>query len=766
MTKISSSLHIYAGLGPTGLPKNTATADNRQRTLEQTAQGMSEGIAPKSQIKEVFWRSRLLSLCITKNNRNRSPNEEAGGPARHATRNASALLTSVPADRLTSAPADIQMRIVSMLSDEACRNYRLLNTHANSIVTRLIRSAHVDSPESLERKLQSPDIDRITLLSIAGHSFTDANLEALPATLTALFLKDCIQVTDQGVSTALQRLPALQKLSLSGCQNLTSQGLAEALQDRPNLQHLDLSGCRNLTDQGLAAALHNKPDLQHLNLSGCRNLTDHGLVEALQNKPNLQHLSLSGLERLLDYSLVTALANKPNLQHLDLSGCLNLTDRGLDTVLQDKLNVHHLNLSGCRNLSFLGINTAIQNQPNIKHLDLSRCRNLTELGLAAALRNKPDLEYLNLSRCPKLSGFGLAGPLQERHNLRYLDLSACRNLTSQGLAAALRNKLDLQHLHLSENSQINDQDLATALLNVPNLRHINLSRCAGLRTINLPLHHLEDLDVSNCDNLMAIQPAEGSFPALAHLNLSSCNRIDSTALNALLKSCPSLGKLNISFCENLAEVALSGMNALENVEASHCTGLTTLRLENHPALKRISLTNNESLVNLIAGNLPALEELDLSRNARPQGETNSHVLNGVLQNAGTNLKLLNLQGRIPSDETMPDLRLFAGLNQLDISNANISGSSLLGRLPRSLKTLKISDTGITDRHLSDVLRMQRHLEHLDVHRSNNLTSAGLRPLRRNFPFTLQHLDVRGCQKLTVEAISKLQAVIPNVIFDE
>lgn len=189
MTKIFGSLHIYAGLGPTGLPKNTATADNRQRTPEQTAQDMPEGGAPKSRVGEILWRSRLLSLCITKNNRNRPPIEGNGAPARHELRNDSTLLTNVSQNRLTSLPADIQMHILSMLPDEDWGNYRLLDTQANSIVTRLIQSAHVNSPASLARKLRSPDIDRMTLLSIAGDSFTDADLKALPATITALFLR-------------------------------------------------------------------------------------------------------------------------------------------------------------------------------------------------------------------------------------------------------------------------------------------------------------------------------------------------------------------------------------------------------------------------------------------------------------------------------------------------------------------------------------------------------------------------------------------------
>ncbi|WP_192804840.1 leucine-rich repeat domain-containing protein [Noviherbaspirillum aerium] len=347
-------------------------------------------------------------------------------------------------------------------------------------------------------------------------------------------------------------------------------------------------------------------------------------------------------------------------------------------------------------------------------------------------------------------------------SLEYLNLSQCQNLTDQGLAAALQRVPDLQHLDVSGCIRLTDQGIATALNHVPDLRHLNLSRCEGLRTVSLPLRRLEELDVSNCRHLLAIQAPEDGFPALARFNLSSCGEIVAAELTPLLQRCRSLAELNFSFCRNLAEVILSGMTALETIEARHCENLTTLRLDSHRILKKMNLAYNDSLVTVGVGNLPALEELDLSTNVQLGQETNRQMLDGVLQNAGTNLKRLNLKGRIPSDGAMPDLRLFAALDELDISRASIVGSSLSERLPPSLKILKISDTGITDRHLSGVLRKQRNLEHLEVHRSRNVTSAGLRPLRRNFPLTLQYLGVDGCTKLSTEAKAKLRAVIPDV----
>lgn len=204
---------------------------------------------------------------------------------------------------------------------------------------------------------------------------------------------------------------------------------------------------------------------------------------------------------------------------------------------------------------------------------------------------------------------------------------------------------------------------------------------------------------------------------------------------------------------------LSGLNALENFDARDCTDLQHLTIANNENLRKIDIGECFQLENLTMENLPALEDIDLSAYGRGVRRVDLRVL----QNVGTKIKTINVSGRYLNDETMPDLSSFAELDTLDLSRTRILGSSLPERLPPSLKTLRMSESRITDKRLSKVLTTCRELTHLDLSRSANITGAGLKPLRRQFPVTLQSLNIRDCAEVSNEAIEKLRSVLPGVI---
>lgn len=476
----------------------------------------------------------------------------------------------------------------------------------------------------------------------------------------------------------------------------------------------------NLEELNTAMGTYGNASMQSLVIRG-RFLRD----EHMMNLPaSLEHLDVSGCWHLTGEGLAQALRRLPNLRTLSLTGCSSLTNDGIREGLRHTPQLQKLSLARCQFLTEQGITDALQQVPQLQALDLSECASLTGTEITTALQDLPHLRQLNLSGCTSLTAVTLSSNLQD------LDLSACRRLTNIGLQEG--GPSALTRIDLSNCDRMSSTTLNPLLQNIPNLIHLDISWCNQLTNLVLPnLPRLEHLDASRCPGVTNAN--FNNQPAIKYLTLRGCNTLD--ALN------------------------LSGLNALENFDARDCTDLQHLTIANNENLRKIDIGECFQLENLTMENLPALEDIDLSAYGRGVRRVDLRVL----QNVGTKIKTINVSGRYLNDETMPDLSSFAELDTLDLSRTRILGSSLPERLPPSLKTLRMSESRITDKRLSKVLTTCRELTHLDLSRSANITGAGLKPLRRQFPVTLQSLNIRDCAEVSNEAIEKLRSVLPGVI---
>ncbi|KAK7107110.1 protein AMN1 homolog [Littorina saxatilis] len=116
---------------------------------------------------------------------------------------------------------------------------------------------------------------------------------------------------------------------------ITSAGVSSVSRSCPHLQVLYLRRCINLTDDGVVAVSHNCPQLRELNVGGCPRLTDVSLVALGENSSRLSSFNFS--KAAVTDSGVFSLVNgacSASLKEMDMSGCVQLTDEAVEGVVQ------------------------------------------------------------------------------------------------------------------------------------------------------------------------------------------------------------------------------------------------------------------------------------------------------------------------------------------------------------------------------------------------------------------------------------------------
>jgi len=122
--------------------------------------------------------------------------------------------------------------------------------------------------------------------------------------LTDLRLDGCVNVTDFGVQSLVKGCDALETLHLGDCYRLTDDAVvaiafalgtsSSATEYKPaTLRALSLQGCTQLTDRALQCICASNPDLHTLNLFGVANITNRAADRNLASLKRLRRLILS-----------------------------------------------------------------------------------------------------------------------------------------------------------------------------------------------------------------------------------------------------------------------------------------------------------------------------------------------------------------------------------------------------------------------------------------------------------------------------------------
>lgn len=203
--------------------------------------------------------------------------------------------------------------------------------------------------------------------------------------------------------------------------------------------------------------------------------------------------------------------------------------------------------------------------PNLKELNLNNCTSLVEVDDSAVYHE--NLVVLSLAGCYNLSVFPRTIALK---SAREINLSGCRMLnTFPEIGGEMESLtcLDLSRTAITE--------LPSSITFLSRLEDLKLSECENL--IYLPpciyeLHHLSQLDLHNCSELVTFPRwnAESHHTNLWHLNLRGCKK-----LREIPELPPKVEWVNADGCESLERFALLS-NTLERIKSSQIMACISL----------------------------------------------------------------------------------------------------------------------------------------------------------------------------------------------
>ncbi|XP_067674532.1 protein AMN1 homolog [Haliotis asinina] len=190
----------------------------------------------------------------------------------------------------------------------------------------------------------------LTLMCKRG-IISDSNITAvLHNRLQKLDLSES-EVTDAGLAK-LSKCPQLKKIDLNSIKEsrtaVTTQGITALSQFCRQLQVVYVRRCINLTDDAIIALSQNCPQLRDLNIGGCPNITDRTLTALGQYSHFLKSLNFSRANITDDgvFNLVNGTCAK-TLKEIHMDHCKHLTDEAVEAVTQFCPQINILLFHGC-----------------------------------------------------------------------------------------------------------------------------------------------------------------------------------------------------------------------------------------------------------------------------------------------------------------------------------------------------------------------------------------------------------------------------------
>ncbi|XP_060671005.1 disease resistance protein RGA2 [Ziziphus jujuba] len=455
-------------------------------------------------------------------------------------------------------------------------------------ITRLqnLQTLNVSYCENLQ-EIPSGITKMFNLRHLHIESDSDNTLHGMPGGLDQLTNLQRLSLLPQGSlrkqqnneSFFLHHISNLKTLDMIDIDDL--QHLPDGLKSFTCLQKLRISRCSKL--ESLSPGLNHLTSLQRLEIRFCDNLEmSNGGSDATipwQRFQSLSVLSLYGLPKLV--ALPEGLQQLTTLQEIEIFKCKNL-----EFLLEYVINLKKLSVVYCPKLKSLPEGIGSLETLEIRRCDpilLERCRddigdywplicNINQLILS------PVEEEEEHSRGEKVILFEESIPTNSESFFDHL--SKLKDLTFSRIE-------DLQHL-------------PDGLKRLTSLEYLMIEDCSKLQSLSPGLYHLTSLKqlyIFDCEEVEMMPNDDGSdaimwqhLQSLSVLTLWGLPKL--VALPQGLQQLTTLQQINISECENLEAV-------LENI--SNLKSLKKLVIENCPKLKSLPegidcLTSLETLI--------------------------------------------------------------------------------------------------------------------------------------------------------------------------
>lgn len=320
------------------------------------------------------------------------------------------------------------------------------------------------------------------------------------STLQSIKLDGCL-VTCSGLKAIGNWCVSLREMSLSKCFGVTDNGLSSLVQKHRDLQKLDITCCRQITHVSIAHITNSCTSLKSLRMESCPLVPKEAFVLIGQHCHLLEELDLTDNE--IDDAGLESISRCSNLSSLKLGICLDITDKGLA----------HIGMC-CSKLT---------------ELDLYRSAGITDSGIMAIARGCRGLEMINTSYCEEITDVSLIS-LAECSKLNTLESRGCPLLTSIGLASIVVGCKQLSNIDIKKCYNINDAGMIPLAHFSQNLRQINLSYSSVTDVGLLSLASI------SCLQSITILHLKGLTPGGLGAALLACGGLTKVKLHTSFKS--------------------------------------------------------------------------------------------------------------------------------------------------------------------------------------------------------------------------------------
>ncbi|XP_027090907.1 F-box/LRR-repeat protein 3 isoform X2 [Coffea arabica] len=304
------------------------------------------------------------------------------------------------------------------------------------------------------------------------------------------------------LAKCLHNFPGLQCIKLDGCQ-VSCAGMKAIADCCVSLKEISLCKCIGVTDEGLSSIMEKHNGLKNLDITCCRKIT-HASLDIITSSCN----SLISL-KMESCSLIPEDAFELIGQRCSLLEELDITDNEVDDeglkAISRCSKLLSLKMGICTKITDSGLFHVGIYCPKLTQLDLYRCTAVTDVGIMAVANGCLGLEMINMAYCEKVTDSSLRC-LSKCLRLTALEIRGCTRLSSGGLSAIAEGCRKLTLLDIKKCCNIDDAGMLALAQCSQSLQQINISYCSvtdiGLMAL-ASINHLHSMTILHVTGLTA-----------------------------------------------------------------------------------------------------------------------------------------------------------------------------------------------------------------------------------------------------------------------
>jgi DNA repair protein RAD7 len=337
-----------------------------------------------------------------------------------------------------------------------------------------------------------------------------------------------------------------------------------------------------------------RPDLHDVVVHDAAYLEPEDYHQLFAVVPHMRRLVLGNACQMKDPAIEYMLERCHKLQHIQLYSANLISDAMWDKMfleMGDRLEIVKLKWLDAA-FDDATVQNMVQYCPRLERVKLKLCRRIGE-DAVTALATLRNLKHLSLHVNSEVSTDALCTLIEARgQQLQTLSLEKFIDADDSVLQAIHDNCRALTKLRFSENDTAQDAAYTALFTNWQNpplsFADVNSTRdidnnnpegpeeaigmaSAGFRA--LMAHsgsNLKHLDISSCRHIelgafMDVFNGAQMYPALEYINVSFCNRVDTSIVAGIFKSCPALKQLVAFGCFDVQDVVVPRNIALIGV---------------------------------------------------------------------------------------------------------------------------------------------------------------------------------------------------------